>query len=158
MKKILLLMTVITLALVSCSKDDDDNNTEQQPTAGSGMLTLQIDNAQSVDFPIDNASSMGGKIYLNGLNGNDALTIIVTDPTLGPGTYTNDELGIVYSENSLAVFDDVTNVTGEQYIITEHDQSSHHIVGSFQVTYNDNQDGTPHAAQGTFDVTYVVIN
>jgi hypothetical protein len=156
MKKVLLLLLAVSLTMTSCKKDD----TEEQPeaTAGSGKITLSLDGGDLVDFPIDNASSMGGKIYLNGLNGNDALTIIVTDPTLGPDTYTNDELGIVYSENSLAVFDDVTNVTGEQYIITEHDQSSHHIVGSFQVTYNDNQDGTPHAAQGTFDVTYVVIN
>jgi len=156
MKKVLLLLLAVSLTMTSCKKEE----TEEQPetTVGSGKITLSLDGGDLVDFPIHGASSMGGKIYLNGINGNKELTINVNDPTLGPGTYTNDELGISYSENSLAVFDDVTNATNEEYVITEHNQSSHHITGSYQLTFNDNNTGNPRTAQGTFDVTYVVIN
>jgi hypothetical protein len=156
MKKVIFLLLAISLTIVSCKKNDD-NTEEPEASAGSGKITLKLDNGNFVDFPIDNASSMGGKIYLNGVNGDNTLTIVVKDPSIGAGNYTTNDFGIVYGENSINVFDSVNNTSNEEFVVTEHNQSSHHISGTYQLTFTDNNTGNTRYAEGTFDVTYIVL-
>jgi hypothetical protein len=160
MKKISILVLLSILIFSACKKDDTEptntnNNSSSSTTDNYGSIELKINNNTPNTFTVNSSGLLGDKIIIGGTKDNKDVSITVKDPSIEAGTYGSDKFGFTYGVNNIAVI--ASNIDTLTFVVSEHNKTTKHLKGTYNIKYNDFETGELTTASGSFDVDYIII-